>query len=85
MCEAVDAPQPARIDVDCEGDASVGYRRGIFSMLGHFIAELLLRQMEYHADQHEARLVGSPTFVATSRLRPGYSSLIVTFSILSPA
>jgi Zn-dependent protease with chaperone function len=35
ICEAVGAPQPSRIDVDCSVNASAGFRRGILSMLGN--------------------------------------------------
>ena len=34
VCDAVGAPQPRRIDVDCEVNASAGFRRGVWSMLG---------------------------------------------------
>ena len=34
LCETVGAPQPKRIDVDCQVNASAGFRRGVLSMLG---------------------------------------------------
>jgi len=34
VCEAVGAPAPTRIDVDCQVNASAGFRRGLRSMLG---------------------------------------------------
>jgi len=34
ICRAVRSPQPARIDVDCRVNASAGFRRGLWSMLG---------------------------------------------------
>jgi Zn-dependent protease with chaperone function len=42
----------------------------VLMYIGHFVAGFLLRQMEYDADLHEARFVGSKVFEATSlRLR----------------
>jgi Zn-dependent protease with chaperone function len=35
LCEAVGAPKPRRIDVNCEVNASAGFRRGWFSMFGN--------------------------------------------------
>ena len=35
LCQTVGAPVPARIDVDCQLNASAGFRRGLFSFLGH--------------------------------------------------
>lgn len=35
VCEAVGAPQPKRIDVNCDVNASAGFRRGTWSMLGN--------------------------------------------------
>lgn len=35
ICEEVGAPQPKRIDVDCNINASAGFRRGMLSMLGN--------------------------------------------------
>jgi Zn-dependent protease with chaperone function len=35
ICEAVRAPKPKRIDVDCQVNASASFRRGFFSMLGN--------------------------------------------------
>jgi Zn-dependent protease with chaperone function/ribosomal protein S27E len=35
-------------------------------ILGHAVSSFLLRQMEFHADAHEARLVGSDVFESTS-------------------
>lgn len=34
ICQAVGAPSPARIDLDCELNASAGFRRGFLSMVG---------------------------------------------------
>ena len=34
VCDAVGSPYPARIDVDCEVNASAGFRRGVWSMFG---------------------------------------------------
>jgi Zn-dependent protease with chaperone function len=34
LCEAVNAPKPRRIELDEEVNASAGFRRGLFSMLG---------------------------------------------------
>lgn len=171
LCEAVGAPQPRRIDVDCQVNASAHFRRGLLSMfgsdlvltigvplaagltvgqfagvlahefghftqgigmrvsylirsinfwfvrvvyerdqwdawletaaddsesgfvklillfsqaavwltrrvlwalmlVGHAVSGFLLRQMEYDADRHEARLVGAAEFEATSRRLP---------------
>jgi len=53
VCAAVRAPRPKRIDVDCEVNASAGFRRGILSMFGNdlvltigmpLVAGLSLRQ-----------------------------------------
>jgi len=33
ICDAIGAPRPSRIDVDCQVNASAGFRRGIWSML----------------------------------------------------
>jgi hypothetical protein len=35
ICDAVGAPSPTRIDLDCELNASASFRRGFLSMLGH--------------------------------------------------
>jgi Zn-dependent protease with chaperone function len=35
VCETVGAPQPKRIDVNCDVNASAGFRRGTWSMLGN--------------------------------------------------
>jgi hypothetical protein len=35
LCGAVGAPRPKRIDVDCDINASAGFRRGLLSMLGN--------------------------------------------------
>ncbi|HVX11735.1 MAG TPA: M48 family metalloprotease [Pirellulales bacterium] len=35
VCEAVNAPAPSRIDVDCYVNASASFRRGMWSMLGN--------------------------------------------------
>jgi len=35
ICEEVGAPQPKRIDVDCNVNASAGFRRGMLSMFGN--------------------------------------------------
>jgi hypothetical protein len=35
LCAEVGAPQPKRIDVDCNINASASFRRGLFSMLGN--------------------------------------------------
>lgn len=34
VCDSVHAPRPARIDIDCDVNASAHFRRGIFSFLG---------------------------------------------------
>jgi Zn-dependent protease with chaperone function len=34
VCDAVGAPYPARIDVDCQVNAAAGFRRGVWSMFG---------------------------------------------------
>jgi Zn-dependent protease with chaperone function len=34
ICDVVGAPQPKRIDVDCNVNASAGFRRGLWSMFG---------------------------------------------------
>jgi len=39
----------------------------VLMMIGHAVAGLLLRQMEFDADLHETRLAGSATFESTSR------------------
>ncbi len=39
----------------------------VLMMLGHLISGYLLRQMEFDADRHEARLAGSRTFATTAR------------------
>ena len=39
----------------------------VFMMIGHLVSSFLLRQMEFHADAHEARLVGGEVFESTSR------------------
>jgi Zn-dependent protease with chaperone function len=39
----------------------------LLMMIGHAVAGLLLRQMEFDADLHETRLAGSATFESTSR------------------
>lgn len=33
VCQAIGAPQPVRIDVDCQVNASASFRRGMFSMM----------------------------------------------------
>jgi Zn-dependent protease with chaperone function len=35
ICETVGAPSPKRIDLDCEVNASAGFRRGLWSMFGN--------------------------------------------------
>ena len=35
ICDIVGAPQPKRIDIDCNINASAGFNRGIWSMFGH--------------------------------------------------
>jgi hypothetical protein len=35
ICDAVGAPSPSRIDLDCELNASASFRRGFLSMMGH--------------------------------------------------
>jgi Zn-dependent protease with chaperone function len=48
----------------------VGISRQVLWMLmivGHVVSSFLLRQMEYHADSHEARLVGGAVFESTMR------------------
>ena len=39
----------------------------VFMMLGHIISAYLLRQMEFDADRHEARLAGRDAFVSTEQ------------------
>lgn len=39
----------------------------VLMVSGHFVAGILLRQMEFDADRHEARLAGSRTFATTAR------------------
>ena len=34
LCETLGAPKPSRIDVDCDVNASAGFRRGLFSFFG---------------------------------------------------
>lgn len=55
LCEVVGAPKPREIRVDCEANASAGFRRGVLSMLGRgdlvltiglpLVAGLNLRQL----------------------------------------
>jgi len=35
ICESVGAPMPRRIDLDCQLNASAGFRRGAFSLIGN--------------------------------------------------
>lgn len=35
ICRRVDAPAPRRIELDCDLNASAGFRRGLLSFLGH--------------------------------------------------
>ncbi len=42
-------------------------------MIGHGFSSILLRQMEYDADQHEIRLAGSKKFVSTANKLPRLS------------
>ena len=39
----------------------------VLMISGHFVSGILLRQMEFDADRHEARLAGSRTFATTAR------------------
>ncbi|MEZ6033393.1 MAG: M48 family metalloprotease [Planctomycetaceae bacterium] len=39
----------------------------VLMMTGHLVSGYLLRQMEFDADRHEARLAGSRTFASTAR------------------
>jgi Zn-dependent protease with chaperone function len=39
----------------------------VLMIIGHFVSGILLRQMEFDADRHEARLAGSRTFATTAR------------------
>jgi Zn-dependent protease with chaperone function len=39
----------------------------VLMMIGHAVSGYMLRQMEFDADRHEARLAGSDTFEATAR------------------
>lgn len=39
----------------------------VLMVSGHFVAGILLRQMEFDADRHEARLAGSRIFATTAR------------------
>ncbi|HEY2953322.1 MAG TPA: M48 family metallopeptidase, partial [Verrucomicrobiae bacterium] len=54
LCQTVGAPFPSRIDIDCQLNASAGFRRGVFSFLGNdlvltiglpLVAGLNLRQL----------------------------------------
>ncbi|REK12711.1 MAG: hypothetical protein DWQ37_10800 [Planctomycetota bacterium] len=52
------------------GQLGVLISRGVLwvlMMLGHFVGSFMLRQMEFHADAHEARLVGAGVFESTTR------------------
>ncbi|MFO0942766.1 MAG: M48 family metalloprotease [Pirellulales bacterium] len=42
----------------------------VLMMIGHGFSSILLRQMEYDADQHEIRLAGSDRFVSTAQKLP---------------
>jgi Zn-dependent protease with chaperone function len=35
ICDTIGAPMPKRIDLDCQLNASAGFRRGVWSMFGH--------------------------------------------------
>jgi hypothetical protein len=35
LCQSIGAPSPTRIDVDCQLNASAGFRRGLFSFVGN--------------------------------------------------
>lgn len=39
----------------------------LLMMLGHFLSGFILRQMEFDADRHEARLAGSDAYESTTR------------------
>jgi len=39
----------------------------LLMMIGHIVSGFMMRQMEYHADAHEARLVGPAVFESTTR------------------
>lgn len=39
----------------------------LLMMIGHVVSGFMLRQMEFHADAHEARLVGAKVFESTTR------------------
>ena len=39
----------------------------VLMMIGHVVSSFLLRQMEFHADAHEARMVGGEVFEHTTR------------------
>ena len=39
----------------------------VLMMIGHSVSGFMLRQMEFDADRHEARLAGSEVFESTSR------------------
>ena len=39
----------------------------VLMIIGHFVSGILLRQMEFDADRHEARLAGSRIFATTAR------------------
>ncbi len=39
----------------------------LLMMVGHIVSGFLMRQMEFHADAHEARLVGPKVFESTTR------------------
>lgn len=50
--------------------ACVWLSRGVLwllMMVGHFFSGVLMRQMEFDADRHEARFAGSDTFASTAR------------------
>jgi hypothetical protein len=39
----------------------------LLMMIGHIVSGFMMRQMEFHADAHEARLVGAAVFESTTR------------------
>ena len=49
------------------GSPSLALVLFVFMMIGHVVCGMMLRQMEYHADAHEARLIGAKTFETTMR------------------
>lgn len=53
----------------------------VFMIVGHGVSCFMMRQMEFNADAHEARMVGGETFAATTRrlvhLNVAYSTALI--------